>query len=284
MRHRYLRIMTNNDTIQIFRCIFGERVYLKKLLLILTVFFTCFYFSGCMQEPQKSTESITISAAASLRDVLSEIQQGFEQEKGIKLTFNFGSSGALQKQIEEGAPSDVFISAGRKQMDALAGQSLVDKETVSSLLGNELVMVVPDEYKDKIKAVSDLVNLDVKISIGEPGSVPAGQYAKESLIYLDLWDKLKDKIVYAKDVKQVAAYVERGEAAAGVVYNSDAVVMKGSMVVQVFDENSHEPVAYPAAVVSESRNKEAAKAFLDYLKSGDAKQIFVNYGFKVDTK
>lgn len=169
-------------------------------------------------------------------------------------------------------------------MDALEDKNLIEKESRRNLLGNKLVMIVPNEYKDSIKTASDLVNMEVKISIGEPESVPAGQYAKDSLTYLNLWGRLESKIVYAKDVKQVVAYVERGEAAAGVVYNSDAAVIKNSTVVQVFDENSHKPIVYPAAIVSAGKDKNAAKAFLDYLHTDSSKQIFDKYGFNADTK
>lgn len=257
---------------------------MKRVLLVLTVLIGAFYFSGCTQQPQQSSKNITICAAASLKDALDEIQPKFEQEKGIKLTFSFGSSGALQKQIEEGAPADVFISAGKKQMDTLEDENLIDKESRENLLVNKLVLIVPNEYKDKIKTSSDLVDKDVKISIGEPESVPAGQYAKESLTYLNLWDKLSNKIVYAKDVKQVVAYVEKGEVAAGLVYNSDAAVLKDSTIVEVFDENSHKPIVYPGAIVSASKDKESAKTFIDYLNTDSAKQIFEKYRFNTNTK
>ena len=255
---------------------------MKRILLIMTIIISALYFSGCTQQSrqtQQSSKSITICAAASLRDVLNEIQPMFEQESGIKLTFNFGSSGALQKQIEEGAPADVFISAGKKHMDALESKNLIEKESRKNLFGNKLVLVVPDEYKHEIKTVFDLVDKDVKISIGVPESVPAGQYAKDSLIYLDIWDKLKSKIVYAKDVKQVAAYVEMGQIAAGVVYNSDATVLKNSTIVQVFDDNTHEPIVYPGAIISAGKEKESAKAFCDFLSIDSVKQIFEEYGF-----
>lgn len=257
---------------------------MKRILLALTILIFALSFSGCTQQVQKGSDAITICAAASLKDVLCEIQPKFEQEKGIKLTFNYGSSGTLQKQIEEGAPADIFISAGKKQMDTLEAKNLIDKESRKDLLSNKLVLIVPDEYKNKIKTATDLADKDVKISIGEPESVPAGQYAKDSLIYLNLWDKLSSKIVYAKDVKQVAAYVEAGEVAAGVVYNSDAVVIKNSTVVQVFDENSHKPIVYPEAIVSASKNKESAKIFLDYLNTDSTKEIFEKYMFNISTK
>ena len=257
---------------------------MRKSLFAVMILILVLSFIGCSQQAVQGPKSITICAAASLKEALSELQPVFEEAKGIKLTFNFGSSGTLQKQIEEGALADVFISAGKKQMDALESKALVDKADRRNLLGNKLVLIVANEYKDEIKTVSDLADKDVKISIGEPDSVPAGQYAKSSVTSLKLWDQLRDKIVYAKDVKQVVAYVEAGEAAAGIVYHSDATVISNSSVVQVFEESTHEPVLYPAAVVEASKEKEAAKAFLDYLQGAEAKKVFEKYGFDTNVK
>lgn len=261
---------------------------MRKLLLVMIILFGAFNMFGCTSNAGQSSDmvsnNITIGAAASLREALSEVQVKFENEKKVKLAFNFASSGAIQRQIEQGAPVDLFISAGKKQMDALESKNLIDKESRKNFLTNKLVLIAPKEYKDKIKSVSDLVGMDVKISIGEPESVPAGTYAKESLTYLKLWDKLSSKIVYAKDVKQVVSYVEKGEVAAGIVYNSDAIALKDSSIVQIFDEKSHETIIYPAAIVSESKNKESVKMFLDYLSTTEAKQIFSKYGFDVNIK
>lgn len=265
---------------------------MKKKLFFITLLSTALFFSGCGQktaqqtQPAQKQKSITVSAAASLKKALTEIQPAFEKEKGIKLSFNFGSSGTLQKQIEQGAPTDVFISAGKKQMDALQTANLIDKSSRKNLLTNKLVLIVPNQYKDKVKTVSDLANLDAKISIGDPKSVPAGQYAKDSLTYLKLWDKVNSKIVYAKDVETVAAYVEKGEVAAGFVYNSDAAAagLKNSSVVEVIDEKSHKPIVYPEAIITASKDKDSAKQFMDYLSSDSAKQIFTKYGFGVTAK
>lgn len=262
----------------------GMAVNLRKILLAFSILMIPLYFSGCSKQQQQigqNSKNITICAAASLREALNEIQPRFEQEKGIKLTFNFGSSGTLQKQIEEGAPADVFISAGKKQMDALEDKNLIDNESRKDLLGNKLVLIISNDYKDKIKSVSDLTGKDLKVSIGEPETVPVGQYAKDALIYLDVWDKLINNMVYAKDVKQVVAYVERGEAAGGIVYNSDAATIINSTIAQVFEENTHKPVVYPEAIISTSKEKESAKVFLDYLAEDSVKQIFEKYGFNI---
>jgi molybdate transport system substrate-binding protein len=258
---------------------------LKRVIFILNIIIYSLYFTSCSQKleqtEKQATRVITVSAAASLKDALSEIGPKFEQEKGIRITFNYGSSGALQKQIEEGAPVDIFISAGKKQMNALESKNLIDKDSRRNLLNNKLVLIVSNEYKDKIKTSSDLVDKDIKIGIGQPSSVPAGQYAKDSLTYQELWDKLKANIVYAKDVKQVVAYVEKGEAAAGIVYKSDAAVLKNSVIAQIFDESSHEPIVYPEVIVTTSKEKEAARDFLNFLNTDNVKQIFVKYNFEI---
>lgn len=256
---------------------------MKKALLVIIILVYLFTISGCSKQVQEASD-ITVCAAASLREALNEIGPDFEKNGGIKLTFNFGASGALQKQIEEGAPADLFISAGKKQMDALEEKALIHKETRKDLLGNRLVLIIPKEYRDKIKTVSDLEAKAERISIGQPETVPAGQYAKESLTYMGLWDKLSAKIVYAKDVKQVVAYVEAGEAAAGIVYSSDATGLKSSIIVQTIDESSHKPIVYPAAIVAASEEKEAAKAFLEYLQTEEAQQVFEKYGFAINVK
>lgn len=260
---------------------------MKRILLVMTIIISALYFPGCTQQSkqlQQNSTDITVCAAASLRDALNEILPQFEQDTGIRLTFNFASSGALQKQIEEGAPADVFISAGKKHMDILESNNLIDQESRKNLIGNKLVLIVPNEYKHEIKTVFDLADMDVKISIGEPNSVPAGQYAKESIEYFGLWDELESKIVYAKDVKQVVAYAEKGEIAAGVVYNSDTAVIKNSTIVEVFDENSHQPIIYPGAIISASKEKDSAKVFLDYLNNDTAGQIFEKYRFETNIK
>ena len=259
---------------------------MRKNIIIVILLIGILLLSGCGQvrkdiEGVKGKE-IAVFAAASLREALDEIKPQFEQYNNIKLVYNFASSGTLEKQIEEGAPADLFISAGKKQMDVLEAKGQIDKDSKKDLLNNSLVLVVSAEYKDKVKTVSDLVNLDAQISIGEPNTVPAGQYARESLENAGLWDKLSSKMVLAKDVKQVLAYVEKGEAAAGIVYSSDAAVVKESIVAQSIDKSTHSPIIYPLAVVAASKDKNSAKAFADYLMSDEARQVFKKYGFSIE--
>lgn len=226
----------------------------------------------------KKTE-LLISAAASLKDSLDAIEKQYEKaHPTINLVFNYGSSGTLQKQIEQGAPADLFFSAGKKQMDALVKQDLVDSS--KNLLQNELVMIVPSDSKMKFTTVKELTNKSIKkIAIGQPESVPAGQYAKETLTARQVWDSLQKKIVFAKDVRQVLTYVETGNVEAGFVYKTDALISKKVKIAIEIIAGLHSPIVYPAGVVSESKHGAQAKAFYAYLQSAEASTIFMKYGF-----
>jgi molybdate transport system substrate-binding protein len=228
---------------------------------------------------------IMVSAAASMKDALTDLQKAYAQKTpDVKLTYVFGASGTLQQQIEQGAPADLFISAGKTQMDALEQKNLLVKESKVDLVGNELVLVTGKD-NTKVTSLEDLTKSDVtQISIGTPESVPAGKYAQESLTNLRLWDVLKPKFVLAKDVTQVLNYVETGNVEAGLVYQSDAQGSTKVKVVTVVPASSHKAIAYPAAVITATKNKQAAEDFLKYLQSSEAQQVFVKYGFKTLTK
>ncbi|MFC5467480.1 molybdate ABC transporter substrate-binding protein [Cohnella suwonensis] len=230
-------------------------------------------------DPKKTT--LLVSAAASLKDSLDVIETQYEQaHPDIDLTFNYGSSGTLQKQIEEGAPADLIFSAGKKQMDALVDKGLLSEQRV--LLENELVMIVPANSKKTITKIEELSAQDIhKIAIGQPGSVPAGQYAKETLEALKVWDALQDKLVYAKDVRQVLTYVETGNVEAGFVYKTDALVSNKAKVALQILPTLHAPIVYPAGVINESKHGAEAKAFYAYLKSAEAGAAFQKYGFNL---
>lgn len=228
---------------------------------------------------------IMVSAAASMKDSLTDLQKAYAQKApSVKLTYVFGASGTLQQQIEQGAPADLFISAGKTQMDNLEQKNLLVKESKVDLVGNELVLVTGKD-NNKVMALDDLSKSSVaQISIGTPESVPAGKYAQESLTNLKLWDTLKPKFVLAKDVTQVLNYVETGNVDAGLVYKSDAQGSTKVKVVTVMPASSYKPIAYPAAVIAATKNKQAAENFLKYLKSSEAQQVFVKYGFKTLAK
>ncbi|AET66101.1 molybdenum ABC transporter, periplasmic molybdate-binding protein [Desulfosporosinus orientis DSM 765] len=241
------------------------------------------------QSPEQNTPvaqtEIMVSAAASLQNAMTELQQDYAQKKpDVKLTLNFGSSGKLQQQIEQGAPADLFLSAGQSQMDALEEKNLLVKDSRINLLSNDLVIVAGKD-STKVNSLEDLSEDDVeKIGLGTPESVPAGKYAKEALTSLNLWDSLNSKFVMAKDVTQVLNYVETGNVEAGFVYSSDAQGSDKVKVVMALPESSHKPIVYPAAIISSTKNLQASQDFLNYLQGSNAKQVFAKYGFKTPAK
>ncbi|SCW51288.1 molybdate transport system substrate-binding protein [Paenibacillus tianmuensis] len=226
---------------------------------------------------------LTVSAAASLTDALKEIQTAYESKNAnIKLNFNFGASGALQQQIEQGAPADVFLSAAAKNMKALVDKQLVDAAQQKDLLVNELVVVVPEGGKAQVGTVGDLAKPEVKhVAIGEPESVPAGGYAKEALTNAKQWDALQPRLVMAKDVRQVLTYVESGNAEAGFVYKTDALTSKKVKIAFNVDPKTYKPVEYPAGIVKATKHAKEAEAFYTYLQSKEATDVFTKYGFTV---
>ncbi len=233
-------------------------------------------------EVQQSAEPVTllVSAAASLTDAMADIEKAYQEEhSNVSFDFNLASSGSLQQQIENGAPADVFISAAKGKMDALDEKDLIVKETRKDIVKNTLVLVVGKD-NDTIKSFEDLEKAQ-KIAMGEPESVPAGKYASETLTSLNLLDKVKSKLVYAKDVRQVLAYVESGDAEAGLVYQTDANISDKVKVAAVADASLHSSLVYPAAVVKDSKNQEEAKAFVDFLSGDKAAAVFEKYGFTV---
>ena len=250
---------------------------MKKLLLFIPLLFLLAFISA---ERAAAATTVTVSAAASLKDALAEIQGLYAvQEPGTVLQFNFGASGMLQRQIEEGAPVDLFISAGEKQMAALEQKGLLVPGSRSDLLGNELVLVVAREKVGQIKGFSDLAGAAATLSIGQPESVPSGTYARETLAALKLWEKVKARIIFAKDVRQVATYVESGNVDAGLVYRSDTVVLKSSVQVAVAPPGSHRPIVYPVAVIKGGSNAVAAARFVRFLGSPAAGQVFARHRF-----
>ncbi|MBR8830814.1 MAG: Molybdate-binding protein ModA [Chroococcopsis gigantea SAG 12.99] len=256
----------------------------KLILLVTTVVLTIGINSviNFLTIPSVSSapKDLLVSAAASLRDALEEIKPVYQKENtAIALTYNFGSSGSLQQQIEQGAPVDVFISAAKKQMDALQTKNLLVDNTRKNLLKNRMVLVVP-KNNTTIRSFQDLGGGEVKkIAIGEPGSVPAGQYAGEILKAIGLTDKVKDKLVYAKDVRQVLSYVATGNVDAGFVYITDAKTSNNVRVVATAPENTHSPIIYPIAVIKNSKSADSGKKFLQFLSRGKAKAVFEKYGF-----
>ncbi|AIW41027.1 MULTISPECIES: molybdate ABC transporter substrate-binding protein [Paenibacillus] len=237
------------------------------------------------QTSSKTAETIelTISAAASLTDALKEIQHSYEStHTGIKLNFNFGGSGALEKQIEQGAPSDLFLSASTKNMKSLVDQQLIDTKKQKTWLTNELVAVIPADGTMNIASVTDLTKKEVKkVAIGIPESVPAGNYAQEALMKAKLWDTLQSKLVQAKDVRQVLQYVETGNADVGFVYKTDALTSQKAKIAFEVDPKTYSPVEYPIGIVKASKHIQEAEDFYAYLQSQESLNIMAKYGFTI---
>lgn len=230
----------------------------------------------------QSNANILISAAASLKEAMEEIKPLYQQSKpNVNITYNFGASGALQQQIEQGAPADIFISAGKKQVDALEQKGLLVSGTRTNLANNRLVLIVPKN----VVGVSSFYNLTdakiKKIAIGEPRSVPAGQYGEQVLKKLGIFNKVKSKLVLANNVRQVLAVVESGNADAGLVYATDAKISDKVKVVVAADDKYHSPIVYPMAVIKRSKNVAASKELVQFLSGSQAKAVLKRYGFIV---
>jgi molybdate transport system substrate-binding protein len=242
---------------------------------------------GCQSNPveQKTTDSKTVlvSAAASLKDVLIKVDPLLEQSHpGVKVTYNFGASGALQQQIEQGSPSDVFISAGKTQLDALQARGLVVTQTRLDLLTNRLVLIAPKRSTLELKGFQDLVDSRVKrIAVGEFKSVPVGQYTGELFQNLGILAQLRPKLVLSKSARSVLAAVESGNVEAGVVYATDAKISEQVRIISTASENLHSSIVYPVAVLKNAQNMKLAKAYVQLLSSPSAQSIFVDAGFGI---
>jgi len=228
-------------------------------------------------------ESITVSAAISLKDAFTEIGEIYTAKSGNKkvVQFNFGASGALQQQIENGAPVDVFASAGEKQMDALAAKQLIELRSRADFAANSLVLIVPAHPDVSVSSFSDLALPSVKkIAVGNPKTVPAGQYSNEALAKMGLVEKISDKLILAENVRQVLEYVIRDEVDAGIVYSTDAKQAGEKVAVAaIADETTHSPILYPIAVVNASSRKQAAQEFIDLVLSAEGQKVLAKYGF-----
>lgn len=236
--------------------------------------------NGRMSQSGTQNASLTISAAASLKDAMEEIKSIYTKENPtVSLTYNFGASGALQQQIEQGAPVDVFVSAGMKQIDELEKKGLLIDQTKRNLLKNRLVLIVPLDSPGMAE-LTDLLDARIeRVALASPESAPAGQYAKEALTKVGMWDALKPRLVIAKDVRQVLTYVETGNVDAGLLYQTDAKVSNKVRIAVTVPEAYHAPIVYPAAVLKGTKHLGEAKRFVDFLLGERAKAVFEKYGF-----
>jgi molybdate transport system substrate-binding protein len=224
----------------------------------------------------RSEIELTISAAASLKDALEEIEEVYEQQNEVDLLLNFAASGTLSKQIEQGAPVDVFLSADEDNFTRLVKKKLIHKDEAIHLLKNELVLIAP--MNSNLASIED-INKANKVAVGIPETVPAGKYAKEALENLGQWKQIKDHVIYAKDVRQVLSYVETGNVSAGFVYKTDAYITDKVKKVATIDSALHSPIVYSIGVVRPSKNKEKTNDFYEFLQDKKAMSIFEKYGF-----
>jgi len=235
---------------------------------------------GAMLATGVQAAELTVSAAASLTNAFRDIGRQFEEANpGDRVTLNFAASDVLLAQIAKGAPVDVFASADKESMDRAVSQGLLIAETRRVLLTNSLVLVVPADSKT---AAQNLAALDApgirRIAIGNPASVPAGRYARTALEKAGLWSRLEPKYIFAQNVRQALDYVARGEVDAGIVYATDAAILRDKVRVAAVIPTEVQ-IVYPIAVVKDSRNRALAEKFLAYLGSGPSRAVFQRYGF-----
>jgi molybdate transport system substrate-binding protein len=227
-------------------------------------------------------QEVVLSVAVSLKAVTEELGKSFTAaHPGVTLRYNFGASGDLQKQIEAGAPIDVFLSAAQRQMDELEKQNLIIAASRRAFARNVLTVIKPADSKIDIAKPADLLEARVtRIAIGNPKTVPAGQYAEESLRALGLWDRLQPKLVFTENVRQALDYVARGEVEAGCVYTTDAALL--TQVKEAFrpPEDTYRPIIYPGAVVAASKQPALGQSFLDLLGSAQGRAVLSRFGFQ----
>jgi molybdate transport system substrate-binding protein len=233
--------------------------------------------------PRASAQEATLSVAISMKDAVAELGRVFmSRHAGARLRYNFGSSGELQKQIEAGAPVDLFISAAQRQMDELEQKSLILRDSRRVFARNVLTVVKPADSRLDLAKPGDLLDARVsRIVIGNPKTVPVGQYAEESLRALGLWDRLQPKLVLAENVRQALEYVARGEVDAGFVYTTDAAV-RADRVKEAFrpGEETYRPVIYPVAVVAGAKQPALGRAFIELLLSAEGQAALARLGFQ----
>jgi molybdate transport system substrate-binding protein len=223
---------------------------------------------------------LTVSVAASLAEAMKPIAARFEQAKpGLAVRLNVGASGALLQQIVQGAPVDVFVSADEETVERGVKQKMLDAGTRRVIAGNRLVLIAPQPRGAGLARAADLNTAAVKhIAIGKLATTPVGRYAQEALRAAGLWEAVQPKIVFADNVRQILDYVARGEAEAGLLYATDAALMQDKVrVVQVL--GGHDPIVYPAAVVAESRQADAARDFVAFLVQPQAQAVLARFGF-----
>ena len=257
-------------------------------ILLIAVIAVGAYSAGWFVSGNNSNNNVTgevnIAAAASLKNVFdNELIPLFERKNpGVHVTPTYASSGDLQSQIENGLDTDIFISASNRQMNALANESLIDNSTNVQFLENTVVLIVPANSSSNISSFNDLANMSGNIAIGDPESVPAGQYAKEALVNLGIWKAVEPRLSLGTDVTAVLNQVAQGSAECGIVYATDAASTNDVRVVCEAPEGSlNSSIIYPIAMIKNPHHPDTASAFMEFLQSQEAKDIFIKYGFTI---
>jgi molybdate transport system substrate-binding protein len=237
---------------------------------------------ACLAVGNLAAATVNVFAAASLTDALKQIATAYEKQTGDKIVFNFGASSTLARQIEEGAPADIFFSADEAKMDGLEKKGLIVEETRKSRLSNSLVIVVASEKGAGIHSPKDLATEKVKrLALAETKAVPAGVYAREYLQKENLWSALESKVVPTENVRAALAAVEAGNVEAGIVYKTDAAISKKVKVAYEVPAAETPAISYPMAIAKEAKEPEAARRFLSHLDSEVSARVFEKFGFIV---
>jgi molybdate transport system substrate-binding protein len=261
-----------------------RRTVVIERRLILAAFAAAIVIAGAPGAGVAQEKTITVFAAASMKNALDDVDNSFTKQSGIKVVASYAASSALMKQVEQGAPADVFLSADVDWMDYGAKRNLIKNDTRIDLLGNRLVLIAPKDSKIDHVTIApgfDLAGLagNGRIATGDVRAVPVGLYAKAALEKLGVWASVEAKMAMAENVRAALVLVARGEAPLGIVYETDAKVDPGVKIVGVFPEDSHPPIIYPVALTKDARPD--AAQYLNFLRSADAKAIFERYGFRV---
>lgn len=253
--------------------------WFERLLFIIL----CGILGVLFAEEAAAGAEITVSAALSLKAPFEEIGRLYEKKSGVRVVFNFGPSGMLQKQIENGAPVDAFASASPKEMDSLENNGFIIPATRSDLAGNAMVLITAADAARKIFSFADLRKKEIaRIAIGNPASVPAGKYSEEALRSLGLWDAVQSRLIYGEHVKQVMDYVSRGEVDAGMVFLTDAIGKSRELrIIAEAPASSHKPIVYTIAAVRGTQHNMAARNFISLVVSKEGREILKKHGFKV---
>ncbi|MCZ2259434.1 molybdate ABC transporter substrate-binding protein [Sporosarcina sp. G11-34] len=261
---------------------------MKKLIFFSLLLVMSLVLIGCTAKKDETSKPkpeekvvLMVSAAVSLTDALEEIKELYEKDHAVELTYNLQGSGSLAQQIQQGAPVDVFISANQEWMDTLENEELIISATRQDITGNKLVLITGTSSNINYSSVDDISPEDIEqIAIGNPESVPAGEYAEQVLKKLNKLEGLEDRLVLAKDVRQVLTYVETGNVDVGFVYESDALSSDKIQIIATAEDGTHDPVIYPGAVLLDTKHEKEATDFLTFMASEQAQTILQKHGFR----